>query len=117
MTPTFKTLSALALASVAAASVAQPADPESRLLAEPMWLLQDADGAAKPVWFERREGKLHLVRCSDSPACRRPAIVSVHGVQVQGLDAAIAVWPDVSPKALSLVPAWVVPASTQRHGH
>ena len=113
-----KTLwASLAMAVFAGTAAAQPRDVESRLLAEPMWLLQDVDGASKQVWFERRGGSLQLVRCADSAACSRPATASGDAVRVPGFDAPIAVWPARPAGSMTLVPAWVVPVSSSRSGH
>ena len=102
---------------IGASAAAPTTDLESRLLAEPMWLLLDADGASKQVWFERRSAGLQMVRCADSAACVRPATVSGPSVRVQGFDAPIPVWPARPAGPMTLVPAWVVPVSTSRSGH
>jgi hypothetical protein len=100
-------------------------DLQSRLLTEPMWTLQPADGPATQVWFEETEGAVQMVRCGAiRPECRTTVGVNTNGIIVKGVDARAvrlalvsANVPIFSGSGARLFPAWVVPSSQSRTGH
>lgn len=110
-------IATLCLAGVTALANADAFGVQGRLLAEPLWLLQDGEGTIEPVWFELREGSLLAVSCTGRPGCWRPASVSGQRLRVEGFREFMTVWPDASGTSLVLVPAWVVPSSSTSAGH
>lgn len=108
---------ALGVAGANALVHADAVDVQARLLAEPLWLLQERDGTNRRVWFELRGGDLRLVSCSGSPECWRAATVAGQRVRVDGFTEVLMVWPDSAGASPVLVPAWVVPSTGLRIGH